>query len=268
MAYDPSKSIELYLLRAENFKEDIAPNQKQYYLEAAEYLRQNSFDSLEEATEAMSHTKFYDGAGIAKIADDIGLRIKAMEDAHYDDAAEIHRERARKFAERGNEYAFSQEWLDDYARVSEKMKEYAERKEIFGRIFSGYFEISVNPQSDHRKRAAQDVQAALGELESRGLDFDEMAATEVYRALTLTTDKGMEDFIEFIHEFREKGDAFEDDISDIKAEQEALGKWAKEHRQELIEVGRSEKWMDAACVAVPSDDPMGYDYFALKEVKD
>ena len=46
MSYDPSKSIELYLLRAENFDENIAPNQKQYYLDAAKWLRENSFDSL------------------------------------------------------------------------------------------------------------------------------------------------------------------------------------------------------------------------------
>ena len=56
MSYDPSKSIELYLLRAENFDENIAPNQKQYYLDAAKWLRENSFDSLEEATEAMKQT--------------------------------------------------------------------------------------------------------------------------------------------------------------------------------------------------------------------
>lgn len=87
MSYDPSKSIELYLLRAENFDENIAPNQKQYYLDAAKWLRENSFDSLEEATEAMKQTPFYEGAGIAKIMDDIQLRIRAMQQAGYDDVA-------------------------------------------------------------------------------------------------------------------------------------------------------------------------------------
>ena len=87
MSYDPSKPVELYLLKASNFSEESAPNQKKYYLEAARWLQENNFSSPEEATEAMRHTEYYEGAGIAKIADDIELRIKAMEKAGYEDVA-------------------------------------------------------------------------------------------------------------------------------------------------------------------------------------
>ena len=267
MSYDPSKPVELYLLKASNFSEESAPNQKKYYLEAARWLQENNFSSPEEATEAMRHTEYYEGAGIAKIADDIELRIKAMEKAGYEDVAEIHRERLRKFRQSGNSYAFSQEWIDDFNKAAEKEHIYAERKAVFGRIFSGYFQIAGNPQKEHRQKAAKGISDALKELDRLGATFDELAADKVYRNLTMTTEKGMNNFIDFIHAFMKSGGIYEDDISDIADEQQRLAKWAAANRAALIEAGRSETWRSANCVAVPSEDPGGYDFIAMKEVE-
>ena len=52
-----------------------------------------------------------------------------------------------------------------------------------------------------------------------------------------------------------------------KKEQERIGRWAKEHAAQLIAAGAQEQWNRASCIAVPSDDPMGYDFIAMKEVK-
>lgn len=267
MTYDPFKTVELYLLKAEHFSEESAPNQKKYYLEVAQWLKEQNFHSLQGATEAMRHTRYYEGAGIAKIADDIQLRIRAMEKAGYEDVAEIHRERLRKFNERGNAYAFSQEWIDDFSRAAEKEQVYAARKAVFGRLFSGYFQIAGNPQREHRKKAAEGISDALKELERLGVTFDELAADTVYRNLTMTTRKGMEHFIDFIHNFMKSGGIYEDDILDIAEEQRQIAKWAAKNKAALIEAGKHETWRSANCIAVPSDDPDGYDFIAMKEVE-
>ena len=54
--------------------------------------------------------------------------------------------------------------------------------------------------------------------------------------------------------------------TDIELEAERVGRWAKAHRRELIAVGAEETWRNANCIAVPSDDPGGYDFIAMKEV--
>ena len=83
----------------------------------------------------------------------------------------------------------------------------------------------------------------------------------------MTTEKGMNNFIDFIHAFMKSGGIYEDDISDIADEQQRLAKWAAANRAALIEAGRSEIWRSANCVAVPSDDQSGYDFIATKEVE-
>lgn len=265
--YDLNKNIELYLLKAESFKEDIAPNQRKYYLDVAEWMRQNHFTTAEEAVAAMRNTEYYEGGTIAQTADDIELRIKAMEKVGYADVADVHRMRREKFRERGKSYAFSQEWLDDYKTVGTECEKYARRKEIFGKIFSGYFQIAGSPQSDYRKEAAQDIALGLQELQSLGVSFDELAADRVYRELTMTTEKGMENFVDFVHDFIRSGSVYEDDISEIKAEQQELAAWARANKEQLIAAGSREKWSNACCIAVPSDDPGGYDFVAKKEVE-
>ncbi len=266
MTYDPSKSIELYMLRAENFDEEIAPNQKKYYRDAAKWLHENHFNSMQEATEAMKQTPFYEGAGIAKTMDDIQLRIRAMNEAGYDDVVKIHEERKEKFKARGNEYAFSHEWVEDYNEAAKKSSVYSKRKEVFGRLFSGYFEAECNPQSHHRKEAIKDIGKALDELNSLGVTFDELADSKVYRNLTMATETGIANFIEYIHRYM-KGDINNvDDMSSLTEEQDEAAKWVTSHRAEIIEAGKAEKWHDACCMAVPSDDPLGYDFIAMKEV--
>ncbi len=267
MANGPSKSVELYRLKASNFSDKLAPNQKEYYERAADWLEEQQFETLEEATAAMRNTEYYEGASIAMITDDIRLRIRAAEEVGYDDVAQVHTERLRKYKERGNSYAFSQEWIDDLNLAAEKSAVYARRKELFGRIFSGYFEIAGNPQSDHRKRAAEDMRDALKELDSMGVSFDELASQRAYRQLTMMTDKGMDRFIDFIHEFSRGAYEYDDDMSDPAEEQERLGRWAASNRDMIMAAGKCEKWMRASCVAVPSDAPEGYDFIALKEVK-
>jgi hypothetical protein len=265
MAYDIQKNIELYLLKAANFSEESAPNQKKYYLEVAEWMRENNFATAEEAVAAMRETEYYEGGSIAKTADDIALRISAMEKVGYEDVAEVHRMRQQKFNERGNAYAFSQEWLEDYKTAGAEHVKYAERKEAFGKIFSGYFQIAGNPQREHRKEAAHDIAAGLQKLQELGVIFDQLAADKVYRELTMTTEKGMENFIDFIHNFN--GNDYADDISDIASEQAELAKWVEAHKAELIAAGQGELWKDGCAVAVPSGAEGGYDYIAVKEVK-
>ncbi|MDO4745405.1 MAG: hypothetical protein Q4B18_02495 [Bacillota bacterium] len=267
MAYDQSKAVELYLLKAENFSEESAPNQKKYYLDAAKWLEENQFESAYHMTQAMKNTEYYEGAGIAKTADDIELRIAAMEKVGYEDVAAVHRERKKKFDERGNEYAFAKEWLDDYDRVAFETEKYARRKEVFGKIFSAYFQMAGNPQSEHRKEAAEEMSAALGQLKNLGTSFDELAGEKVYRDLTMTTDEGMANFIDFVHGFAAMGYDDGEDMAEIREEQDNLAKWVNEHKAELVAIGEKEKWHCANCIAVPSEDPCGYDFIAMKEVK-
>lgn len=266
MSYDSSKSIELYMLRAENLDKNIAPNQKQYYLDAAEWLRENSFDSRAEAEEAMKHTPFYEGAGIAKTMDDIQLRIRAMQKVGYDDVAKVHEMRKEKFKARGNEYAFSQEWIEDYNEAAEKANVYAKRKEVFGRLFSGYFEAECNPQSHHRKEAIKDIGKALDELNNLGVSFDVLANSKVYRDLTMATETGIANFIEYIHRYMNGDISVKDEERSMAEEQDKVAEWVKTHKDEIVETGKSEKWHYACCVAVPSDDRFGYDFISFKEV--
>ncbi len=265
MGYDIEKNIELYLLKASNFDEDIAPNQKKYYLEAAEWMRENNFQTAEEAVAAMRNTDYYEGGSMVETADDIALRIRAMEQVGYDTAADVHRMRLQKFKERGNNYAMSQEWMNDLELAESECLKYAKRKEIFGKIFNGYFQIAGNPQSEYRKEAARDILSGLEELEVLGVTFEQLAAGRVYRDLTMTTEEGMANFVEFVRNFN--GSIYTDDISDIAEEQERLAKWVEAHKSELIAAGRNEQWKDGCAVAVPSDADGGYDYIAIKEVK-
>ena len=268
VAYDHSKIIELYKLKASAFSEELAPNQKDYYQKAAKWLEENRFDSPEEAIGAMRNTEYYEGAGTAKLADDTLLRIKAAEEAGYDDVAEIHRERKIKLEKGGNSYAFSQEWIDDFNRAAEKSAKYAERKELFGRILSGYIEITGNPQSDHRRSAEKEINEALRELNSRGLTFDQLISQRAYMKLTMMTDKGISNFAEFVRSFSEGRYTSDEDISELREEQERLACWAAGNKAGIEAAGKTEKWADACCLAVPSDNPGPYDFIGLKEVKD
>jgi len=43
MGYDQSRIVELYLLKAEKFSTETAPNQKKYYLDVARWRQENEF---------------------------------------------------------------------------------------------------------------------------------------------------------------------------------------------------------------------------------
>lgn len=261
--------IALNQFRAEMLDEEVSPAQKRYYLELAQWLENQNIQTAEEATESIKDTPYYDGAALAKEMDGIHLRIRAARELGYEDVEKIHMERREKLLSKGLQaYAFSQEWIDDYNKAQEAAVRYMERKEIFGRIFRDYIRICVNPQREHRQEAVRDLKVALSELEKMGVTFAELVQQKAYRQLTMTTEEGMKRFVAFIEEFQKTGTA-EDavDLTHLKDEQEKIGRWAKENADKLVAVGTQEQWNRASCIAVPSDDPMGYDFIAMKEVK-
>lgn len=266
MNSDLGKAIELYRLKAKKFGEISAVNQEKYYSEVADWLLASEFDSLEEATIKMRETPYYEGAAIAKNLDDVDFRIKAMTEVGYDDVADIHRMRKQKIIQRGNGYVFSNEWIEDLKLAQDKVIMYARRKEAFGKAFEGYFQIKGNPQKEHRKNAVNSINEGLNELRSLGTSFYELANDKVYQNLTMTTEKGFRNFVEFIRRFIDSNGQFEDSLDELKAEQQAVARWVNANKSQLMKVGEAEKWKNAACIAVPSEDPMGYDYMALKEV--
>lgn len=266
---DVKKVIALDRLRAQMLDEEISPAQKRYYLELAQWLENQNIQTAEEATEAIKNTPYYDGAALAKELDGIHLRIRAARELGYEDVEKIHVQRREKLLSRGLQaYAFSQEWIDDYNRAQEVAVRYMERKEVFGRIFRDYICINGNPQQDRRLEAVKDLKTALSELERMGVTFAELAQQKAYRQLTMTTEEGMDRFIDFIKTFQKTemvADAIE--LAHLKEERERIYRWAKEHASQLVAVGTQEQWNRASCIAVPSDDPMGYDFIAMKEVK-
>lgn len=266
MGYDLTKNIELYLLHAEHLREELSPNQKQYYLDAAAWLREQNFSTAEEAVAAMKQTPFYEGGALAKTADDIGIRIKAMKEVGYDDVAAIHQERKEKFDAQGNGYVFSSAWLDDYKRAGAEAEKYARRKEVFGKIFAAYVQITGNPQGEYRKDAEVDITAGIQELQALGVTFDQLAMQPVYRNLTMTTDKGMAAFVDFVHKYLDGGLA-DQSLDGIQAEQDEIAAFVQAHQEELQAVGKAECWKSANCIAVPADNEEGYVYIAEKVVE-
>ena len=148
----------------------------------------------------------------------------------------------------------------------EKVIMYAKRKEAFGKVFEGYLQLKGNPQKAHRQTAIKSIKEGLEEIERLGASFYELAEDKVYRNLIMVTEKGLRNFVEFIKTFN-SGENLKDNIDEnTKKEQQQAAEWVNANRQELIKAGKEETWKNAACVAVPSDDPMGYDFIALKEV--
>ena len=97
---------------------------------------------------------------------------------------------------------------------------------------------------------------------------EELAHQKAYRQLTMTTEEGMAHFVAFIQDFQKTGnDKGAVDLTHLREEQERIGRWARDHAAQLVAAGAQEQWNRASCIAVPSDDPMGYDFIAMKEVK-
>ena len=110
------------------------------------------------------------------------------------------------------------------------------------------------------------ITEGLKKLEELGVTFDELASQRAYIKLTMLTEKGMSNFVDFVHDFIRNGCDFDDDISDISEEQEHIARWAAQNKAQLAEVGKMEKWHFANCVAVPSESPEGYDFIDMREV--
>ncbi len=266
---DVKKVIALNRLRAQMLDEEISPAQKRYYLELAQWLENQDIQTAEEATEAIKDTPYYDGAALAKELDGIHLRIRAARELGYEDVEKIHVQRREKLLSQGLQtYAFSQEWIEDYNRAQKAAVRHMEQKEIFGRIFLDYIRICANPQREQRLEAVKDLKKALSDLERMGVTFVDLAHQKAYRQLTMTTEEGMARFIAFVEEFQETETAPQAvDLSHLKEEQERIGRWVRDHAEQLVVAGAQEQWNRANCIAVPSNDPMGYDFIAMKEVK-
>lgn len=108
-----------------------------------------------------------------------------------------------------------------------------EQKEVLGKLFRGYVNIRLNPQSQYRKDAATQMSEALNELQTSGISFDEQIKSEM-KELLMLTDNGLQHFIEFVRNFMVLGYSDESDMSDIMDEQIRIAKWVNEHKKELI----------------------------------
>lgn len=109
-----------------------------------------------------------------------------------------------------------------------------DHKETLGKLFRGYVNIRLNPQSQYRNDASADMTEALNELQSSGISFDAYAEDGSLQKLLMLTDDGMKAFIEFVHEFMDHGYDDKDDMSDIVDQQIRIAEWVKEHKKELI----------------------------------
>lgn len=268
---DMQKVIELNRLKAEMLDGDISPAQKQHYMDTVRWLEEMNFSTAEESMEAIKDTPYYLGGAESFELDGINMRIRAMEEIGYENVADIHRQRLEKFKSMGRQaYCFSPEWIEDYNRAAEAERVYAERKEVFGSIFTAYCTAVTAEKDEDRKKAAKSMGEALSKLEALGATFEELIPQKAYRQITMMTDKGLENFLAFVRNFQQTGAVFggrgTDIETDIELEAERVGRWAKAHLRELIAVGAEETWRNANCIAVPSDDPGGYDFIAMKEV--
>ena len=266
---DVIKVIELNRLRAEMLDESISPSQKKYYLELAQWLEDQNIQSAQEATESIKKTPYYDGAALAKELDGIHLRIKAAHELGYEEVEKIHKERREKLLSRGLEaYAFSQEWIDDYNRVQQATIRYMEIKEIYARIFRSYVSILISIQPKQRNQAIKDLEQALDALERKNVRFSDLVSMKAFRQLTLMSESGMNRVIQCIETLQKtKKIAHQEDATFVEKEQKRIERWAQQNARQLMAVGKQEQWNRANCIAVPSQDCMGYDFIAMKEVK-
>ena len=109
-----------------------------------------------------------------------------------------------------------------------------EQKEAIGKLFRGYVNIRLNPQSQYRKDAAVRMSEALNELQACGIAFDAYADDGSLQELLMMTDTGVKAFVDFVRQFMTGGYDGRDDMSDIVDEQIRIAGWVKEHRKELI----------------------------------
>lgn len=266
---DVRKVITLNRLRAQMLDETISPAQKKYYLDLAQWLEQQNIQTAEEATHSIRNTPYYDGAALAKELDGIHLRIKAARELGFKDVEELYTKRYDKLLSKGlKEYAFSQEWIDGYNQAQKLITRHLQEKEIFARIFCNYIRIAIIPEQKQRQESIKNLNKALEDLEKLDVSFSGLVCNKVFTQLTMTTEDGLKHFIDFIEKFQKSGIVVDTkDRDQLKKEQKRIGQWAKKNASKLMDVGKLEQWNRASCIAVPSENSVGYDFIAMKEVK-
>ena len=109
-----------------------------------------------------------------------------------------------------------------------------DHKEVLGKLFRGYVNIRLNPQSGYRKDASAQMSEALNELQASGISFDVLAEDGSLQKLLMLTDSGLPAFVDFVHRFMAYGYDDKEDMSDIVDEQIRIAQWVNEHKKELI----------------------------------
>ena len=254
-------------LRASLFDPEYSPRQHDYYVRLNAFYRERGCTSIEEATEMIKGTPFYDGLTKAKLMDDTALREKAMREVGYTEAAQIHSERLEKLDRQGIVYAYTQEWLDDFQRVDRKVNSYNAVKELFGRVYNGYIDLIGNPQKAHRDTAEKQIREGLQAFQQKQMDFFRIAALPAMKKVTGLSAGGYERFLTVIRRIAEGHSFTDEDVSRTAEEQRRIGAWARQNAGKLRDAGRSEVWGRADCVAVPSDTPGGYVFTDMREAR-
>lgn len=109
-----------------------------------------------------------------------------------------------------------------------------DEKEIMGELFRGYINIIGNPQSQYRIEAANNISDQILNAKAKGILVSELLTDAECRQLLALTEKGMENFTDFIQRFQKYGYDDQSDMMDIVEEQIRIGKWVKENKKELI----------------------------------
>lgn len=108
-----------------------------------------------------------------------------------------------------------------------------QEKELLGKIFRGYINIRMNPQSQYRTEAAAEMSGVLDELQTFFLLTENEESKSEIKELLLLTDTGLERFMDFVREFMKNGYNDRADMSDIAEEQMNIAEWVRKHKKEL-----------------------------------
>ncbi|MEE3362119.1 MAG: hypothetical protein VZQ84_01010 [Anaerovoracaceae bacterium] len=257
--------IDLQRLKASKFDPEYSPEQHKFYSEYADWLETLDLGPMTftQLAEKQKGTKFEDlrGATVAYLLDDARVRAKANEEIGFDNAAAIYRNRYERILKEGADYPYTQEAMNELGAVAQADITDSRRNETCRNIFYAYFTLRTDLSEMNRKTAAGQLDAALAELSQLGFSFDELAGKPLYRNITGLTEEGMDEFAASIHRYMESGELPAPRYSDdLEEETERAVKWAMENAEMLRGMGSQEQLKRGGCIAVPSDDPLGYDF--------
>jgi len=109
-----------------------------------------------------------------------------------------------------------------------------QEKELLGKIFRGYINIRMNPQSQYRTEAASEVSGTLEEFRTLALVLEDQDVKNEIKELLMITDTGLQRFTDFIYDFLRNGYDDREDMSEIAEEQMNIAEWVRKHKKELI----------------------------------